>query len=239
MLSGSADLDLLAASAPAMPSMTAEPVTFESATVFQAIFELSYAGRETLLPAGLHPTNPPLMVVLAWKVVGGPWGDFTIAQVRVSCRSGVRPRGFVVGTLVDGDTAAGALASDWGMPTRRGTVRLDRFYDAAVLSAGDALSVTGVDPDPLGPSDVQFTVTTTLARTPKGLRLVQVEPEYALSRAERVRPRLESFDAAQWGGGLAPVHAVSASVSVGSITIPKLRFMSRPDVLAFEGTEAV
>jgi hypothetical protein len=220
--------------------MAAEAVTFESATVFQAIFEVAYASREALLPPGLHPTNPPMMVVLGWKVTGGPWGDFTMAQVRVSCRSGVRPRGFVIGTLLDSETAAAALSSDWGMPSRVAPVRLDRFYDAAMLSAGETLTVTGLDPDPLGSTDVQFTVTTTLAHTPRGLRLVQVEPEYTLSRAERIRPRLESFDPAGWGAPLLdPVHPVSASVSVGSITIPKLRFMSRPDVLAFEGTEAV
>jgi hypothetical protein len=87
---------------------------------------------------------------------------------------------------------------------------------------------------------VQYTVTTTLAHTPNGLRLVQVEPEYELARAERIRPRLEAFDADGWGAPrLHPVHVVSASVAVGMLTIPRLRFVSRPDVLAFEGTESL
>jgi hypothetical protein len=146
----------------------------------------------------------------------------------------------VIATRVDSEAAQAALSSEWGMPARVGPVRLDRFYDSAVLSAGDDLQITGLDPDPLGTADVQFTVTTTLAHTPKGLRLVQVEPEYTLSRAERIRPRLEAFDPAGWGApALDPVHPVSASVSVGAITIPKLRFVSRPDVLAFEGTESL
>jgi hypothetical protein len=79
-------------------------------------------------------------------------------------------------------------------------------------------------------------VTTTLASTPRGLRLVQVEPEYALERVERVRPRLEHFVS---DGTLEPSHPVTASVAVGSITLPRVRFVSRPDVLAFEGTESV
>jgi hypothetical protein len=30
---------------------------------------------------------------------------------------------------------------------------------------------------------------------------------------------------------------VSATISVGDVTIPRLRYLSRPDVTAFEGTE--
>jgi hypothetical protein len=101
-----------------------------------------------------------------------------------------------------------------------------------------AVRIIGLDPDPLNPDDVQLSVTSTLAMTPRGLRLIQVEPEYAWRRVERVRPRLDEFDAGSWGEPmLRPSHPVSATVSVGDITIPPLRYVSRPDVLAFEGTE--
>jgi hypothetical protein len=121
-------------------------------------------------------------------------------------------------------------------------VQLVRRYDRAeLLVQRQGLTVVrlvGFDPDPLSPGDVQFSVTTTLATTPRGLRLVQVEPEYDLRRVERVRPRLEEFDAAAWcPAPLEPRYPVSATVSVGHITIPRLRYLSRPDVLAFEGTE--
>lgn len=99
-------------------------------------------------------------------------------------------------------------------------------------------SLAAVDPDPLSPADVQFSVSTTLARTPHGLRLVQVESEYDLRRVERVRPALTGFDAPGWNlPPVCPGHPVSATISVGQLTIPPLRFLSRPDVAAFEGTE--
>ncbi len=125
-----------------------------------------------------------------------------------------------------------------------GNVKLQRGYDRAELVAArdgaPAVAVVAVDPDPLGPSDVQFSVTTTLARTPRGLRLVQLEPDYDLHRVERARPRLVAFDGAAWElPGLQPGHPVAATVSVGEITIPRLRFLSRPDVTAFVGTEAI
>jgi Acetoacetate decarboxylase (ADC) len=225
-----------------MDSLDAEAVRFEEVEVLQAAFETSYSHRETVLPPGLHPTTPPLLVFLAWKAPEGPWGPFAMVQARVSCRSGVRPRGYVTGGVVDNPDAAGALSSRFGLPVRQGEVSLVRRYDRSELVVSrdgiTALHLVGLDPDPLSPADVSFSVTSTLAVTPRGLRLVQVEPEYDLRRVERIRPRLVSFDPAAWGEPLLqPRHPVSATVSVGDVTVPRLRYVSRPDVTAFEGTE--
>jgi hypothetical protein len=241
MLTGTADLESLAAGAPTLTSLDAGPVEYQKAEILQALFEQPYASRQTNLPPGLHPTTPPLLVILAWKTP-----SFCMAQARVSCRSGVRPRGFVAGCVVDCQAGVGEL-TPWGLPAQLGEVDLTRRYDGVDLRVSRqgrvALALTGLDPDPLSPGDAQFTVTTTLAHTPRGLRLVQVEPEYQLERVERVKLRLDHFDAGAWGGpgaaGLEPVYPISATISVGTITIPKLRFLSRPDVLAFVGTEKV
>jgi len=40
-----------------------------------------------------------------------------------------------------------------------------------------------------------------------------------------------------WGGPLA--YPVAASVALGDVTLPRVRYVVRPDVLAFEGTEAL
>ncbi len=240
MLNGTASLEALAAAAPTMPSLESEPVVLEEVEVLQAAFELSYSNRQTFLPPGLHPTTPPLMIVLAWQARDSPWGPFTMAQIRVSCRSGVRPRGFVLSCRVDSDRAAAQLSARWGLPARTGAVTLDRFYDSVTLDAGPGLALTGIDPDPLASGDAQYTVTTTLAHTPRGLRLVQVEPEYGLRRVERLVPRLDRFDARTDGApGLDPRHPVAATIGVGTLTVPRLRFVSRPDVTAFEGTETI
>ena len=244
MLSGTADLEALASRAPEMESLDASPVTLEGVEVLQATFEQPYSFRAPALPPGLHPTTPVLLVLLAWRVPDSPWGPFTLAQARVSCRSGVRPRGFVAGCITDNPGAATALARGWGLPVTNGEVSLERRYDSAELlvcrNGSIAAHLVGIDPDPLGSGDVQYTVTTTLARTPRGLRLVQVEPEYQMERVERVRPRLLFFDPVAWREpNLAPRHPVSATISVGRVTIPSLRFLSRPEVTAFEGTEKV
>jgi hypothetical protein len=244
VLSGTADVQVLAAHAPVMDALDAGPLQLADVELLQAAFELPYASREGLLPPGLHPTTPPLLIVLAWRVGESPWGPFSLAQARISCRSGVRPRGFVAGCIVDRPDAAHALSAEWGLPTAVGDVELQRGYDRVELTAArggaPALALVGLDPDPLDVGDVQFTVTTSLAHTPRGLRLVQIEPEYALRRVERVRPQLAAFDGSAWElAGLVPGYPVSATVARGEITVAPLRFVSRPDVNAFEGTERI
>lgn len=242
MLTGAADLDVLLRDAPEMATLNPDPVVLEDVVVFQAAFELPASSRTALLPPGLHPTNPPLLVLLAWKVARSPWGPFALAQARVSCRSGVRPRGFVIGCVVDGAAAVDAMASQWGLAARPGAVDLQHRYDATELSVsstdGFGCRVVGLDPVPLTPGDVSYTVTMTLARTERGPRLVQLEPEYQLSEVERLRPRLERLAGLPETPGTR-LHPVAATIGDGSVTIPRLRFVCRPDALAFEGTEAV
>jgi len=244
VLVGTADLQALATRAPRLEHFATEPLALVGVEVFQACFEMRAASREPLLPAGLHPTNPATLIALAWRCAESPWGPFSLVQIRVGCRSGVRTRGFVVAAACDRVDAAAALATRWGLAARPARIALARRYDGCALGVElegrSALSIEARDPEPLAPGDVQFTGTLTLAHTPLGLRLVQLEPRVALSRVERVRPRLLGFDALAWGpGALTPYHPVSASIGVGSIEIPPVRFVCRPDVLAFQGTEPV
>ena len=242
MILGSARVEDLVAARPRVGSLSAGPITLPGAEVLQAMFEMPVAAREAVVPPGLHPTNPALCVILAWRCPESPWGAFSLAQVRAQVRSGLRPRGFVVGAVCDNPAAADALATDFGFPARSGEVLLRRAYDAAWLEVSVAghtiLALEGMDPEPLLPVDVLYSVTLNLAETARGPRLLQVEPEYEIERAERLRPRLLSFHPEGWGDRrLDPYFAVSASVTRATIVIPRLRFVCRPDVLAFQGTE--
>jgi hypothetical protein len=95
-------------------------------------------------------------------------------------------------------------------------------------------------PQPLSGADLQYTDTMHLAHTSFGLRLVQVECAYAFGPAERGRPTLACFDADRWGEPrLRPSYPVSASSAVADVTVMPVRFVCRPDVWAFAGTERV
>jgi len=244
MLIGTANVDELAARAPAVDSFGREPVVCEQAEVLLVTYEIATPHREAMLPPALHPTDPPIVTWLVYRCAASPWGRFAMAQTRIECRSGLRLRAFLVSAVIDNAAAAEALATRYGFGTRHGQIELHRYYDslhAAVATNGrNILELIVSDPVPLSPADVQYVANINLARTPRGVRLVQVEPRYQVQRVERGRPRVVGFDGAAWGDDrVQPVHPVSASLAVADITLPPVRFVCRPDVLAFDGTEQV
>ena len=244
MLSGTADVDTLAARAPTMKTLTAAPLTLDHAEVLQVMYETGLATRQSLLPPGLHPTDPPIVNWLFYRCPTSPWGPFTLAQTRIECRSGLRLRAFLVAAVADNAAAADALQNEWGFATRTGAVSLQRYYDtisARVVVEGEtALELTVADPQPLAAGDIQYVANMNLAHTLNGVRLVQVEPRYRITRAERGQPRVHAFSGAAWGAPrLQPVYRVSASFISADIAVPSVRFLCRPDVWAFEGTETV
>lgn len=237
MLVGTADV----ASLPAgdVRAWRREPVELDDVELVQAMFELPYAVREALLPPALHPTNPPTVVLQAWRCGASPWGVFSLVQLRVQCRSGLRPRGLVVASRVDNPDAAAGLGDGWGLAPTIGPVLVRRYYDAVTVET-QGLAFRAVEPLPLDPGDVSYAATLALATTPNGLRLVQLDAELTLERAERVRIAAAELDGGAWGAPLVRLgHAVSASVGVGRGVLQPVRYWCRTDVLAFEGTETV
>jgi hypothetical protein len=244
MLIGTAEVLDLVPDPPTLQAFATESVQLPGATVVQFISEIRVSGRESSLPPGLHPTNPPSVVFQFWDCAESPWGPFRLAQGRVACRSGLRPRGFVQACVTDSAAAADGLRSQWGFPAAMGDVVIDRGYDrvrAEVASGGrTVVAITGRDPDPLGNGDIAFTATVALAHTPRGLRLVQIDCDYAASRAERVRPVVDTFAPGAW---LPPTidltWPISAAVAIADITLEPHRYVSKPDELAFTGTETL
>ena len=245
MLIGTGAVDEFLDHAATLDDFDTDSVRLTGVEILQAIYEMRIGGRQVSLPAGLHPTNPPTFVAQLWRCGDSPWGPFSMAQARIGCRSGLRPRGFVQGCVCDNAAAAEELRRRWGFPVRAGTVTLRRQYDAtyANVTVDDrvACELVSFDPEPLGPDDVSYSTAANLAHTPRGLRLVQVDIDVRVERAERVKPRLDRFDGAAWGvhPSVVPYHGVSATTSVGEVTIQRLRYVSKPDELAFTSTEAL
>ena len=245
MLSGTAPVAELIGHAANMAAFDTAPETFADTIVFQAMYEILAIGRQTSLPAGLHPTNPPSMVVQAWHCPQSVWGAFSMLQLRVGCRSGLRPRGMVQGCVIDNALAAEALRARWGLPAQVGEVHLDVDYHRVSLIASlddhTVCEVNAFDPVPLGSDDVSFATTVALAHTPRGDRLVQIDTALAVTRAERLRLLPYSGDTCPTGlhRAVVPQTPVAASVSRGALTLQALRFVNKPEDMAFTGTESV
>jgi len=244
MLSGTADPKALRVGAPNLTDLVGEAVVLDGVETLQVICETAAGEAQNLLPPALHPTLPGLLSWTVQKVPESPWGSFQLAQTRLQCRSGVRPRGFLCSARVDNEAAAAALEARWGFRVGLGRVALSRRYDEIGASVGAVespiLEVALRDPEPLGADYIQYVAGMHLAQTERGLRLVQVDCEYQPERSERGTPVVGEFDPAAWGAGtLQPEYPVSASFTVGSMTLPTLRFLCRPGVWAFDGTEAL
>jgi hypothetical protein len=244
VLTGTADPKSLAERAPTLAGFDTAPVRLEGVETFQVFCEMKREGAESLLPPGLHPTLPPVVTWLVQRVAESPWGPFGMAQCRVECRSGLRPRGFLRAGVIDNAEAATELASRWGYALQEGEVTLERGYDRnrarVVLGGKEILDLLHEDPQRLRPEDAYYVANMHLAHTPNGLRLVQVDPDFEIERAERGRAIVRHFDAGAWRSeAIRPSNPVAALLSVGSVTLPALRYICRPDVLAFEGTERV
>lgn len=241
---GAASLDALLRTAPTLERFDTEPLVLEHTQSLQFLCETETAGAQALLPAGLHPTIPGAFSILVQHVPASPFGAFSLAQVRIECRSGVRPRAFLLLGWIDNAAAGEALGSRFAYRLAEATVRLERNYDevsARVERAGRTLlALRARRPQPLGVSEVQYVANMHLAHTPRGPRLVQVDPEVNVERAERGVPEVVAFAGEALGApGLEARLPISASFTVGRVTLPRLRFLCAPDRPAFEGTERV
>lgn len=230
--------------APTLKEFDTQALVLPGAEVLQLLSEIESDEMCEMLPPALHPTLPPVVCWSFYRFPETPWGEVNLAQTRIECRSGLRPRGLLVNAAIDNEAAAAALTSRFAFRVELADVSLRRGYDEVrgiVEYDGDVvLDIAARDPQPLGLSAIQFVSSIHPANTPKGFRLVQVDFDHAVTRAERGTPVLDEFDAEAWEAErIEPAYPISAAFCVADVTLPKLRFMCRPDVLAFEGTESV
>jgi hypothetical protein len=244
MLSGIANPEAREAGAPRLIDLGTEEVNLPGASVLQVLCELANDSAE-LLPPALHPTLPGIVTWGVYDFPESPWGAFRLAQTRIECRSGTRPRGFLVSGVIDNDAAREALQSRWGYLLAAGQIDFRRGYDGADVGVrsrdGQPMLALGLRAPVRLPEDVvQFVASIHPVHTPRGYRLLQVDPRHSLQRAERGDPGVECFDAEAWGEArIEPVYPISASICLADVRLPRLRFLCRPGEIAFTGTEPI
>jgi hypothetical protein len=70
------------------------------------------------------------------------------------------------------------------------------------------------------------------------LVIIQVDPEWTFTKAERGRPHIISVDSQAWGAGnlLRADYPISASYTVTDVTLSPIRYILDPNQDAFKGT---
>ncbi len=244
MLYGTAPIDPISRRAPTVERLDTEPLELPAVEVLRVTCEIARREIETFLPPALQATSPPVVTWALHRCSEGPLGPFALAEAQLHCRSGARTRTYLLGGVIDSARAGTELASRWGFDPRIGEIELFRGFDrvdARVEVEGRTILEASLrNPLPLGSGAIHFAPSMHAAHTSKGLRLLQVDAAYDISRSERGTASIGRLDAAAWNEArLQPTHPVAATFSVASLTLKRLRFTSRPEVSAFEGTEAV
>ncbi len=246
-LAGSMDVGPLLADAPTV-RLDERELHLDNVEILQVLYEIGASEVGALVPAALNPTIPPVVGLLVYRVPDSEFGPFSLVQVRVTARAGVRPRAFLVSARCDNADASEALATSWGYGIRPADVTLRWYHDRVecevVADRRRILDVALVDPEPITGHDIQYAPGMHLARV-EGAdgtrpRLVQVEPEYEFHRADRGRLEMRTFETAAWGDErLTPTEPVSASFTTCAVTFTPVRYVCNPDIPAAEGTQRV
>jgi hypothetical protein len=213
-----------------------EPWVLQNTESLQLSIEIQ-PQAQALLPPAMHPAIPMYMVCSITRCPDTPVGPFTLAQVLIAGRIGIRPRGFVLKSLVDREAARRELAARWGFPVFPGESRVWSQYDRvrAEVRTGGAVSLACelTDREPIEGVDIEPLACANVARSGSEdkLVLIQVEPHYEYHKAERGRPRLLSFDQTVWktGGQVQFAQSIAATYLVSDIMLPPPRYIIDPE----------
>lgn len=247
--SGRMDVEAFAAkSAREIHGFKTEAWLLKGAQILNLLYEIDNDTIDDLIPVTMRPSVPAWAVFNVMKFPESPAGPFTIGEVRIGSRAGVRPRGFALCSYVDSAKAAEELAQRWGYPTALGKLYLRGYHDRVVARVTTpegkaALEMEMIDREPIGGADIQYNSSMHLARNKEDgkLSLVQVDPEWTFRKAERGRPRIITLDSEAWGAGslLRADYPISATFTTCDVTLGKIRYICDPTVDAFRGTTAI
>jgi hypothetical protein len=234
-------------SLPLIDGYGTEPWVLKKAQILNLASEVDDLSADHLIPPAMHPVIPAYVTLNVAVYPESPIGRFSVAEIRVMGRAGVRPRGFVLRSVVDNEHARRELASRWGYPVAPGdihlTLRHDRVEARVTAEGRTTLEFEMLDREIISGGDIQYVASMHLARNKSDQKivLVQVDPEYAFAKAERGRPRLVSCDAAWWRAEdhLKFTNVISATFTTCDVTLPRLRYTCDPGRPALVGTTKV
>jgi len=244
---GTLDVNAWAKAASTINGYKTEEWKLKDAQILELQIKIDDDPADPLITCALHPAIPAYAIINVTHAPESPVGAFTVGEVRVAGRTGVRPRGFVLRTFCDSEAARKELSSRWGFPVAVGDVSLvqrhDRVVGKVVMEGKSVLQAELMDRDMISGNDIQYIASMHLARNrgDQKIVLVQVDPEYTFSKAERGKPNLVALDVDAFGAGsqLRLMNPIMASFAVAEITLPRIRYICNPDLPAMQGTTKI
>lgn len=241
-LFGTLDIDAALAKAPTAKNLAPEPWTLPGAEVLQVSYEVREDPALAITPPALHPSIPPYATFSFMRFPESPVGPFTLAMVRLIVRAGIRPRGLLIGAFVDSEAAQTSLAEGWGYKSSLAEVsfsrRHNRIAGTVAIDGSIALEAHLEDPEPIIPTDIELFDNLHLTNVEgEDPVIVQVDPGYTYSSADRGKAELVSYDPAALGiEGIEPAYRLVGVACAADIELNAPRFVLSPTEPAFKGT---
>lgn len=235
-LFGEMDVEAALASAPLVEHLTDVAWSLPGAHLVQLSYEVEHRGAQRLTPPSVHPSVPPYATLSALRCPESPLGAFTLAQVRLVVRAGIRPRALLLGAYCSSAPVAAALGAGWGWAVQTADVTFSARHDSVrstvVVDGETVLEIESADNEPVGLADLTLLDNLHLVRLvepgvaqPVGA-IVQVDPIHTLTTVDRGRPVLRTFEPDAFGcrGHLRLTSAVTAITCRADIQLPRPRF---------------
>lgn len=244
---GTLDVDAAVAAAPHVLGGDTPRWDLPDATLVQVNWEIADAPALDLTPPACHPSIPPYASFFGGRYPESPVGAFSLAQVRIVVRAGIRPRAVCLGAVCDNAAAVEMLRSVWGFPVVHGDVevsaRHDRTLVAASVAGRDVIEMVLPRVETIGGSDLMTFDNLHVVRygPDEEGAILQVDPEYTIHKAERAVPRLSLPDPEALGmrGRLVLTDPIVGFVIHADTDLVPIRFRMDPRVLAIHGTRKV
>lgn len=211
----------------------------------QINWEVDDAGAIDLTPPACHPSIPPFASFFAARFADSPAGPFSVVQVRLVVRAGIRPRALCLGAVCDSAEATAALRRHWGFPAVHGEVEVTQRHDLVRFAAslgGQEVAAFGVrTADVINGNDLMTFDNLHLVRLPEGGRLVQIDPEYTIHSADRGRPEVSLPDPQALGmqGKLTLASPIIGFTFKADTDLVPARFTIDPDESALTSTKKI
>jgi hypothetical protein len=241
MLCGAAEVSTMSKRGVAVDFDPSFSINLGKAEWLQFTYELP-GNREELFPPGLHPTTPVVVTLQFWRATGGQLGDFGMAQVRLSCRAGMRIRAFLLQSVIDGEHAARVLSKRYAYNPTLGAVdiyrRSDRIEGLVNVEGRNVLQAALLKPEVLDAGGLQHIGNMNFALSNGTPQLLQIEPHITTLALHRGTQQITQFDDRFWGlPGRTLRHSVIGASADVTISLPAVRFVQDPALLAVGGTK--
>ena len=218
----------------------------KGAEILELHYEIDDDPADALIPKTMHPAIPAYAIINVMHVPDSPAGEFTVARcglraapacprADLCCEASATVKRRGRSWERDGVSVAAADVSL--------TLRHDRVVGKVVLDGKTILQAELMDRDFISGNDIQYIASMHLARNADDQKmiLVQVDPGYTFSKAERGKPNLITLDEDAFGAGsnLRVMNPIMASFATAEMTLPKIRYICNPEVPAMQGTTKV